>query len=128
MQEKYREAVDQASQILATVLNLTETYKAEGWRIEQHPAVEFRTLFGPVEMASAYLWKPGEGQGVRPMKEVMRGVGDGYSEAVERALVDFGSENSFAWAAKQFQEQYGWEVGRGVILNHTEAVAQQAEH
>jgi hypothetical protein len=33
-----------------------------------------------------------------------------------------------ARAAKQFQEHYGWEVGRGVILNHTEAVAQHAEH
>lgn len=167
MQEKYREAIDPASQILAKALMddienvveqgklldkhvqvlvretgrltvsrmyaaadhyLTETYKAEGWRIEQHPVVEFRTLFGPVERASAYRWKPGEGHGVRPMKEVMGVVGNGYSEAVERALVDLGSERSFARAAKQFQEHYGWEVGGGVILNHTEAVAQHAEH
>jgi hypothetical protein len=35
--------------------------------------------------------------------------GNRYSEAVERALVDFGSEKSFERAARQFQEHYGWD-------------------
>lgn len=167
MQEKYREAVNQASQILAKALiddieniveqgklldkhvqvlvretgrltvsrmyaaadhYLTETYKAEGWRIEQHPVVEFRTLFGPVERASAYLWKPGEGDGVRPMKEVMGVVGNGYSEAVERALVDFGSEKSGtggqavsgalwlgSWAWSDFEPHRSGRATRGTL-------------
>ena len=49
--------------------------------------------------------------------------GNRYSEAVERALVDFGSEKSFERAARQFREHYGWDVERGTVLRRTESVA-----
>jgi hypothetical protein len=54
-------------------------------------------------------------------------VGNGYSEAAERALADFGSEKSFGRAAQQFQEHYGWEIDRGTVLRRTEAVAKDSE-
>jgi hypothetical protein len=41
--------------------------------------------------------------------------------------VDFGSEKSFAQAAVQFKEHYGFEVARGIVLGHTESVGQQAQ-
>ena len=61
------------------------------------------------------------------MKEIMGIEGNGYSEAVQRALVDFGSEKSFERASWQFCEYYKWDVGWGTILNHTERVARDAD-
>jgi hypothetical protein len=103
--------------------HLTEQRQQEGWQIEHHSTVIFKTLFGPVAVDSPYLQKPGAAGGVRPMRQVMGVEGNRYSEAVERALVDFGSEKSFERAARQFREHYGWEVERGTVLRRTESVA-----
>jgi hypothetical protein len=46
---------------------------------------------------------------------------------VDRALTDFGSEESFGRAAKRFQEHYGYEVGRTSVLRIVESYAKQAE-
>ena len=102
---------------------LTQQQQREGWQIEHHPTVVFKTLFGPVEVDSPYLQKPEQAGGIRPMRQVMGVEGNRYSEAVERALVDFGSEKSFERAARQFQEHYGWHVERGTVLRRTESVA-----
>ena len=103
--------------------HLTEQRQQEGWQIEHHSTVIFKTLFGPVVVDSPYLQKSGEAGGVRPMRQVMGVEGNRYSEAVERALVDFGSEKSFERAARQFREHYGWDVERGTVLRRTESVA-----
>lgn len=110
----------------AVASHLVAQYQ-EGRAIERHPRVSFKTLFGPVKVSSPYLWKQGEGHGVRPMKEEMGVEGGRLSFAVERALADFGSEKSFDRAARQFREHYGWEVGHGTVLRHTEACAEEAE-
>jgi hypothetical protein len=52
--------------------------------------------------------------------------GEQYSEAVQRALVDFGSEKSFARAAVSFEEHYGWQVGRTTLRHQTLQAAQDA--
>ena len=115
---------DALTLIYATIArHLTHQQQQEGWQIEHHPTVIFKTLFGPVAVDSPYLQKPGESGGLRPMRQVMGVEGNRYSEAVERALVDFGSEKSFERAARQFQEHYGWDVERGTILRRTESVA-----
>ena len=106
---------------------LTQEYQAAGWKIERHPTVEFKTLFGVIEIKSPYLMHPQNAGGVRPMKEVMGVEGHRYSDAMDRALVDFGSEKSFERAARQFEEHYGWPVHRGTVLRRTEAVAEQAQ-
>lgn len=105
---------------------LTDQYKNAGWEIERHPRVNFKTLFGPVKVGSAYLSKADEPRGIRPMKEVMGVLGEGCSEVAERAWVDFGSEKTFGRAAQQLEEHDGWEAGRGTVLHRTEAVAEQA--
>jgi hypothetical protein len=46
---------------------------------------------------------------------------------VERALTDFGAEESFARAAKRFEEHYGWEIGRTTVLRVVEQRAHDAE-
>ncbi len=69
---------------------LVKDCQNQGWQIESHKVVKFCTLFGWVDTPSAYLWKPGAGYGMRPLKERMGVEGRKYSVAVERALVDFG--------------------------------------
>lgn len=46
---------------------------------------------------------------------------------MERALTDFGAEESFGQAAVRVQEHYGWEVGRTTILRVVEGRASEAE-
>lgn len=50
----------------------------------------------------------------------------GRSPAVERALTDFGAEESFGHAAKRFAEHYGFEVGRTTVLRVVEKHAEAA--
>jgi hypothetical protein len=107
---------------------LIQCYQGPGWKIQAHPTVRFTTILGEVQIPSAYLWHPDHHPGIRPLKDVMGIEGNRFSDAVQRALVDFGSEKSFARAARQFHEHYGWEVGRGTVGNHTERVAEEAEH
>src|SRR5690606_40850649 len=47
--------------------------------------------------------------------------------AVERALTDFGAEESFGQAAKRFLEHYGFEVGRTTVLRVVERHAEAAQ-
>jgi len=55
----------------------------------------------------------------------------GYSEPLQRVLVDFGAEESFGRAVERVREHYGIEVPRGAIRTQTEAhgaaMAQAAE-
>ena len=46
---------------------LLERYRQQGWKVERHPAVSFKTLHGEVHIKSPYLKKDGEVHGIRPM-------------------------------------------------------------
>ncbi len=97
------------------------------WHLERCPVVQFKTLFGPVTVESPY-WRTTKGTvGMRPMKTVMGVEGNRSSEALERALADFGIEKSFERAVHQFEEHYGWSVERGTVLRHTKVVAGAAQ-
>jgi hypothetical protein len=67
------------------------------------------------------------GESARPMKDVLGVEGEQYSEAVQRALVDFGLEKSYARAALSFHEHYGWESGRTTLRTRPLHAAQDAE-
>jgi len=166
MDERYREAVDSASTMLANALladipylldqglgldrfvmdmlravglmvlsivyrtlciSLVERAKGSGLTVHERALVRFKTLFGEVEVDSPYLWSRQTGASARPMKEVLGVTGDGASEAVHRAMVDFGSEKSFNRAAKSFKEHYGWEVGTTTVHRGTLAAAREAK-
>ena len=97
-----------------------------GYTVQRRSTVEFKTIFGMVEVESPYLWNR-DGRSDRPLLDVFGVQGGGMSDAVDRALVDFGSERSFDRAAKSFHEHYGWEVGRTTVLGHTERAGADAE-
>jgi hypothetical protein len=107
--------------------HLVQQATHRGLTVQSRPMVRFKTLFGEVEIESPYLRHPQSGESARPMKDTLGVEGEQYSEAVQRALVDFGSEKSFARAAQSFHEHYGWEVGRTTLRNRTLEAAQEAE-
>ena len=50
----------------------------------------------------------------------------GRSEAVNRALSDFGIEDSFATAARRFKEHYHYDIGSSAVARATKNTARQA--
>jgi hypothetical protein len=100
---------------------------ARGLTVQSRPLVRCKTLWGEVDMESPSLRSAHSGASARPMQDVLGVEGEQYSEAVQRALVDCGSEQSFARAALSFHEPSGWDVGRTTRRNRTWDAAQEAE-
>jgi len=88
-------------------------------------ALSMDTLFGAVEVESPYLWRAG--RGVRPVENELQLGAHKRSVAVERALCDFGAEESFGQAVVRFEEHYGWTIGRTSALKLVENRAREAE-
>ena len=105
---------------------LVEQATARGLTVQTRPIVRFKTLYGEIEVESPYLRSSQSGESARPMKDVLGVEGEQYSETVQRALVDFGSEKSFARAVVSFEEHYGWQVGRTTLRYQTLQAAQEA--
>ena len=85
----------------------------------------FNTIFGKVEISSPYLWCPGM-DASKPLVDEMKITHQGRSEAVNRALSDFGIEDSFATAAVRFKEHYHYDIGPSATARATKNTAQQA--
>lgn len=92
--------------------------------IHKNPTVVFNTLFGKLEILSPYLWLPGNSS--KPLRDDMRIYHNGRSESVNRALSDFGIEESFAKAAIRFKDHYYYDVGSSAVTRSTKNTAQQA--
>jgi hypothetical protein len=73
------------------------------------------------------LWNRNTKSGVRPVKEQLGIEHGGRSIAVQRAMSDFGAEESFGQAAKRFQEHYGWTINRAAVCREVEKTAVLAQ-
>ncbi len=104
---------------------LTEQSQALGLTVQSRPVITYNVIFGPIEVESPYLWK--KGQSGKPVKNQLGLTHQGRSEAVERAIADFGIEESFGKAAARFEEHYGWPVDKSTVRRVTESVAAQAQ-
>jgi len=62
----------------------------------------------------------------KPLIDDMKITNHGRSEAVNRALSDFGIEDSFATAAVRFKEHYHYDIGPSATARATKNTAQQA--
>jgi hypothetical protein len=93
--------------------------------IHRNPAIVFNTLFGKLEISSPYLWCPGIDSS-KPLVDEMKIYHCGRSEAINRALSDFGIEESFARAAVRFKEHYHYEIGQSATARSTKKTALQA--
>ncbi len=116
------------SLLLAELAGLvTKKAKAVGLTIHRCKRIKYLSLFGVVEIPSPYLWDKNTRKGIRPVKEQLRIEHGDHSVAVQRALTDFGAEESFGQAAKRFEEHYGWAINRATVRREVEKTAQKAQ-
>ena len=118
--------------VVSHVLNrlavrLAEARKAEGFTTHRSGRCSVRTVLGVVEVTSPYLRHPKSKVGARPTKDGLGLSGSMKMPGVVRALTDFGAEESFANAARRFEEHYGQEVGRTSVLRVVEGIAREAD-
>nr|MBA3714272.1 hypothetical protein [Pyrinomonadaceae bacterium] len=104
---------------------VTAEAKREGFTVERRPRIRVDVVFGAIEIESPYLWR--KGGGCRPVKERLKVEHATRTPAVERALSDFGAEESYAQAAVRFAEHYGFRVGASNLGRVVEEVAREAE-
>ncbi len=106
---------------------LIEEAKRKGMTVERRPTVTFKTIYGPIQLESAYLRNAETGESTRPMREHLGVEGERYSDAVDRAVSDFGAENSYQKSTDRFFEHYGWHMGRTTVRSRTMDVAEAAQ-
>ncbi|MCK5680862.1 hypothetical protein KAI46_08650 [bacterium] len=103
---------------------LVENIKVEGLTIHRNPEIMYNTIFGKILISSPYLWLAGASS--KPLSD-MNISHNGRSETVNRALADFGIEESFVRAAARFCEHYHFEIGSSAVARTTKDIALQAE-
>lgn len=104
----------------------TRTATASGMKVHRSKKIAVMTLFGVLMVVSSYLRDGRTKRSSRPLAAL--GLRHGTrTPAVERALTDFGAEDSFGHAAKRFHEHYGFEVGRTTVLRVVEGHAEKAQ-
>lgn len=100
--------------------------KSEGMTFEHREDIKIRTLYGTATVPSPYMVNRAERVRARPVRAQLGLYGGMKTPAVERALTDFGAEESCALAAARFEEHYGQEVGRTSVLRVVKSVAAEA--
>ena len=125
----YLQKIGQAviQQLLTDACNqLTARARKQGISGDENLTISVTTLFGEVTLPSPYLRNRATGQTARPVYDAL-GIGDGArTPALERALTDFGAEQSFRRAAERFEEHYGFEVKKDRLRRATQRRAHQA--
>ncbi len=106
---------------------VSEKAKVPGMGIQRRPTVTYGCVFGSFTVDSPYLYDRRTGQSFRPVQEVLGIRNGGRSTALERALTDFGAEDSYGQGADRFEEHYGWHVDRGCVRHVTRKVADEVE-
>ena len=107
--------------------HVVDEVRQRGLTVDEKHRIGVGTVFGRVEMDSPYMRNKATKETARPVFERL-GLRDGSRTlAVERALTDFGAEESFALAAVRFAEHYHHEVGRTSVLRLVERCATEAE-
>jgi hypothetical protein len=86
--------------------------------------ITYNVIFETMELSSPYLWRKGESS--KPLVEDLGVTHHGRSETVNRALTDFGIEDSFAKASKRFEEHYRFKVSPTTADRVTKASALEA--
>jgi len=92
--------------------------------IHKNPTVTFNTIFGKLNLLSPYLWL--QGSSSKPLIDDMKIYHNSRSEAVDRALSDFGIEESFANAAIRFKDHYYYDIGPSAVARSTQKTADHA--
>lgn len=93
--------------------------------IHRNPSIVFNSVFGKIEICSPYLWRPGIDSS-KPLFDEMKIYNNARSNTVNRALTDFGIEESFVRGAARFKEHYHYEIGPSAVDSATKDTAMKA--
>jgi len=102
-----------------------ETASASGYTMNQHAEIRVGCLYGELRVSSPYLRRC-LGDTARPVRDVLGLTHLSKTSALERALADFGIEDSFGLASERFKEHYGWTIHRTSLLRVVHDVADDA--
>lgn len=94
--------------------------------VDTRRPITMTCLFGPVQIPSPYLRNRQAGGSVRPLAAQLSWRSGGRTLAVDRALSDFGIEQSFRRASERFEEHYGFSIHRDKTRRIVHQHAQQA--
>ena len=98
----------------AEVASVLEEAAGRGFTVNRSAQISVGCLYGELTVPSPYLRK-GVGETLRPVRDL--GVTHrSKTPALERALTDFGIEDSFGVASSRFEEHYGWVFHRTSLL------------
>ncbi len=124
--QKIGQAVTQ--QLLTDACNqLADRARQQGLSGDENLTISVTTLFGEVRLPSPYLRNRATGHTARPVYDAL-GIGNGSrTPALERALTDFGAEQSFGRAAERFEEHYGFSIHRDRLRRTTQCRARQLQ-
>ncbi len=109
------------------IAQVTTQAKTTGWVIHRRAIIKYTVIFGQLKLESPLLWNKKLKRGIRPVAEKLGITHGNHSPGLTRALVDFGAEESFAQAAKRFQEHYGFVVEVSKIRREVLQIAQLSE-
>jgi len=124
--QKIGQAVIQ--QLLTDVCNqLADRARKQGISGDENLTISVTTLFGEVILPSPYLRNRATGQTARPIYDALGLGNESRTPALERALTDFGSEQSFGRAAERFEEHYGFAIHRDSLRRITQRRARQSQ-
>lgn len=91
-----------------------EEAAGRGYIVNRSAQISVTCLYGELAVSSPYLRK-GKGETTRPVRDLGL-THRSKTRALERALADFGIEDSFGVAASRFEEHYGWPIHRTSLL------------
>lgn len=98
---------------------------ALGYTVNQASEIRVGCLYGELRVPSPHL-RRSVGDTARPVRDELGLTHRSKTPALERALADFGIEDSFGVASERFEEHYGWPIHRTSLLRVVRDTAKDA--
>jgi len=101
--------------------------KERGLTPQRRGRVQAEGVLGTISVESPYLYDRDTGESARPLHDHFGIAGNTYSDALDRAISDFGAHTSHQDAARRVEEHYGIDIGRTTVRSRTMSVAKSAQ-
>lgn len=112
--------------VRARVEQAVRAARPDGLRPWRHHDVCVTSLLGNLTLPSPYLYSRKTRESSRPLRDLFGWYDHCRTDAVERALSDFGAHDSFALSKQRFERHYFATIGDSAPRDTTLAVAQRA--
>ncbi len=109
----------------ATTNSVLEEAAGRGFIVNRGATVAVDCLYGGLEVSSPYMLRRQDRETARPVRALGL-THRSKTPALQRALTDFGIEDSFGVASSRFEEHYGWTLHRTSVLRVVHQAAADA--